>query len=120
MSILRGTSLPVYLIISVVVALSCLTGTSDAIKCYKCKGDDECDFKTRSIYIENCTWATKCWVCIIQMMRKIFLKPKLIRICLIFKKGCQNRRPLHSRLCRRQMRYSNRSWFIYRKQMLLH
>jgi hypothetical protein len=29
--------------------------------CYKCKGDDECDFKTRQIYVENCTWATKCW-----------------------------------------------------------
>ena len=35
---------------------------TSAIRCYKCKGDDECDFKSRQIYIDNCTWATKCWV----------------------------------------------------------
>lgn len=64
MNILNGSSLQVYFILSAIVVLSCLTGSSSAIKCYKCKGDDECDFKTRSIYIENCTWATKCWVCI--------------------------------------------------------
>jgi hypothetical protein len=53
----------ILIIISIVVLLlSCLTGSTNGIKCYKCKGDDECDFKTRSIYIENCTWATKCWV----------------------------------------------------------
>lgn len=34
---------------------------SFAIRCYKCKGDDECDFTKRQIYIDNCTWATKCW-----------------------------------------------------------
>ena len=39
-----------------------LVEQSSAIRCYKCKGDDECDFKTRSIYIDNCTWASKCWV----------------------------------------------------------
>ena len=50
------------LIISIVVLLTCLTGYTHGIKCYKCKGDDECDFKTRAIYVENCTWATKCWV----------------------------------------------------------
>lgn len=35
--------------------------SADAIMCYKCKGDDECDFNKRVIYVENCTWATKCW-----------------------------------------------------------
>jgi hypothetical protein len=71
MSILRGTSQQIYLIISVVVTLSFLAGTSNAIKCYKCKGDDECDFKTRSIYIENCTWATKCWVCVFKIKKSL-------------------------------------------------
>jgi hypothetical protein len=43
------------------LVLISLLSLTDAIRCYKCKGDDECDFKTRQIYIENCTWATKCW-----------------------------------------------------------
>lgn len=32
-----------------------------AIRCYRCKGSEECDFTKREIFIDNCTWATKCW-----------------------------------------------------------
>ena len=44
-----------------VLVLFCLIDYGTSIRCYKCKGDDECDFTKRDIYIENCTWATKCW-----------------------------------------------------------
>jgi hypothetical protein len=51
----------------VVIGLVYFIGYSQAIRCYKCKGDDECDFKTRTIYIDNCTWATKCWVSLLKL-----------------------------------------------------
>lgn len=53
--------LQTYLFVTLIVIIACQISYTNAIKCYKCKGDDECDFKTRTIYIENCTWATKCW-----------------------------------------------------------
>ncbi|CAF0986579.1 unnamed protein product [Brachionus calyciflorus] len=44
-----------------VIIMFCMFEYSSAIRCYKCKGDEECDFTKRQIYIDNCTWATKCW-----------------------------------------------------------
>ncbi len=43
------------------IVFSFLFVSTNAIQCYKCKGDDECDFTKRIIHVENCTWATKCW-----------------------------------------------------------
>ena len=59
--IMNKISLKTCLFVTLVIILSCQIMPAHGIRCYKCKGDDECDFKTRPIYIENCTWATKCW-----------------------------------------------------------
>ncbi len=52
---------------------------TDAIRCYKCKGDDECDFKSRQIYIDNCTWATKCWARFV--LNHIKKQTKTLNLC---------------------------------------
>lgn len=50
-----------FLFVALALILACQIVPTHGIKCYKCKGDDECNFKGQPVYMENCTWATKCW-----------------------------------------------------------